>query len=137
MPTPAAPVQLSLVNIFAEDLERLAEFYREALTLSEVRAYRTEIFVMLEGGGARLGINGREAYALLGLEDLTPASGCRFMLNFEMSSEEAVRTAVRKAAGLGARVRKAPYLTPYDYYQAVLEDPEGNIFRLNYVCAPR
>jgi predicted lactoylglutathione lyase len=59
------------------------------------------------------------------------------MLNFEMASEEEVREATNRAAALGATVRKAPYLTPYDYYQSVLQDPEGNVFRLNHVRAPR
>ncbi|NAT60930.1 glyoxalase, partial [Pseudomonas syringae pv. actinidifoliorum] len=33
----------------------------------------------------------------------------------------------------GADTIKEPYLTYYNWYQAVLLDPEGNIFRINFM----
>jgi hypothetical protein len=33
----------------------------------------------------------------------------------------------------GARLVKAPYRTYYNWYQAVLLDPEQNVFRINFM----
>ena len=40
--------------------------------------------------------------------------------------------AASKAAGLGGRIVKEPYLTYYNAWQAVLEDVEQNVFRANH-----
>jgi hypothetical protein len=37
------------------------------------------------------------------------------------------------AEAAGARLLKAPYETYYHWYQAVLLDPEGNVFRINHM----
>ena len=33
----------------------------------------------------------------------------------------------------GATLIKAPYVTYYNWYQSVLLDPEGNVFRINFM----
>jgi predicted lactoylglutathione lyase len=38
-----------------------------------------------------------------------------------------------KAVSLGAKLVKPPYKTYYNWYQAVLLDPEGNVFRINHM----
>jgi len=37
------------------------------------------------------------------------------------------------AVAMGARLIKAPYETYYHWYQAVLLDPEDNVFRINHM----
>jgi len=33
----------------------------------------------------------------------------------------------------GATLVKPPYVTYYNWYQSVLLDPEGNVFRINFM----
>ena len=44
-----------------------------------------------------------------------------------------VDTCVPRAVEAGATLIKAPYTTYYNWYQAVLLDPEGNVFRINFM----
>jgi hypothetical protein len=37
------------------------------------------------------------------------------------------------AVAKGATLVKPPYKTYYNWYQAVLLDPEGNVFRINHM----
>ncbi len=37
------------------------------------------------------------------------------------------------AVEAGATLIKPPYTTYYNWYQAVLMDPEGNVFRINHM----
>jgi len=124
---------LNLVNVFAEDIVQLARFYRQVFGFREIRAYRSPIFRCLDAGKAALGFNAREAYALLGLERHRHARGVKMFINIEMRSKRAVDEAVTRALARGARLVKAPYVTYYGFYQAVLFDPEANVFRVNRV----
>jgi predicted enzyme related to lactoylglutathione lyase len=123
---------LNLVNIFADDFEALADFYRAVFGFKEARQYRTDIFRGLFAGPVMIGINSRKAYGLLGLKAPPGRPGPRLALNFEVGSKTAVARLTRKAERRGARVVKAPYVTYYGWYQSVLRDPEGNVFRINH-----
>ncbi len=37
------------------------------------------------------------------------------------------------AVANGATLIKEPYVTYYNWYQSVLLDPEGNVFRINFM----
>ncbi len=50
-----------------------------------------------------------------------------------MSEQAEVDRLVPLAVEQGATLIKAPYLTYYNWYQAVLLDPERNVFRINYM----
>ena len=39
----------------------------------------------------------------------------------------------KKSEDSRATVVKPPYVTYYNWYQAVLLDPEGNVFRINHM----
>lgn len=123
---------LNLVNIFARDHVGLAKFYREVFGFREIMAYRSPIFRCLDAGGSALGFNAWEAYELL---DLRPprGAGVKMFINLEARSKREVDDAVRKAVRKGASMVKDPYVTYYNFYQAVLTDPEGNVFRINRV----
>ncbi|MBI6858097.1 glyoxalase, partial [Pseudomonas syringae] len=77
--------------------------------------------------------NALDAYELLGLDEFTDSTGCRFLLNIDVEEQSDVDRLVPQAVALGARLVKEPYLTYYHWYQAVLLDPEGNIFRINFM----
>ena len=132
--------RLSYVNLFARDIDALAGFYSGLLGFAEIVAHRSPIYRCLDaGGGMELGFNAVDAYALLNLQDRQPVEAAPVTVYFtvELDSAAAVDALAADCVAGGGHVVKAPYLTYYNARQAVLADPEGNVFRLNHRIGPR
>jgi predicted lactoylglutathione lyase len=125
---------LSYVNLFARDIEALSGFYAQLFGFEEIHAIRSPIFRGLDTGKSCIGFNAPEAYELLGLGQFAGSTGARFLLNIDVASQAEVDRLVPLAVASGATLVKAPYQTYYNWYQAVLLDPEQNIFRINFMC---
>ena len=126
---------LSYVNMFAQDIEALSGFYRDLFGFSEIPAIRSPIFVGLDTGRSCLGFNAQDAYGLLNLAGEANPTGVKFLLNIDVDSVAEVERLVPVAVAKGAVVVKPPYRTYYDWYQAVLLDPEKNVFRINHMLS--
>ncbi|AFK57013.1 MAG: glyoxalase/bleomycin resistance/dioxygenase family protein [Tistrella sp.] len=122
---------LSYVNVFARDVVALSGFYSEVFGFPEIEAIRSPIFRGIDAGGTAIGFNALDAYELLKLQDFAETKGVKFLLNIDVDTVDEVDAMVPKAVEKGATLIKAPYRTYYDWYQAVLLDPEGNVFRIN------
>ena len=122
---------LSYVNVFARDVVALSGFYSEVFGFPEIEAIRSPIFRGIDAGGTAIGFNALDAYELLKLQDFAETKGVKFLLNIDVNTVDEVDAMVPKAVEKGATLIKAPYRTYYDWYQAVLLDPEGNVFRIN------
>jgi predicted enzyme related to lactoylglutathione lyase len=121
------------VNLFCADPERLMAFYRDLLSLPENEAARSPIYRALRLGPAELGFNKTDAYALLNLGDRVPGDrGVRAYATFALPATTDVDALAQHLVELGGKIVKAPYRTYYGAWQAVAEDPEGNVFRLNH-----
>ena len=125
--------RLSYTNVFTRDLDALPDFYKGVFGFAEVEAIRSPIFRGLDAGGCCVGFNAQAAYDLLGLGAHADTRGVGFLLNFDVDTRDEVDALVPKAVAAGATLVKPPYKTYYDWYQAVLMDPEGNVFRINTV----
>jgi predicted lactoylglutathione lyase len=126
---------LSYVNIFAGDIEALSGFYQAVFGFADIPAIRSPIFVGLDTGKTCIGFNARDAYGLLGLSEHSETAGAKFLLNIDVDSREDVDRMVPLAVKAGAELIKPPYVTYYNWYQAVLLDPERNVFRINYMLS--
>ena len=141
-PDTAAP-RLAYVNVFARDIEALSGFYAALFGFRELEGHRSPIYRCLDAGGIELGFNSSKAFELLALEsrrfrdDADATAPVSVYFTVELSGRDAIDTACTRAQRLGGRVVKAPYLTYYNAYQAVLEDPEGNVFRVNHRLGAR
>lgn len=125
---------LSYVNVFARDVVALSGFYQRVFGFPEIEAIRSPIFRGLDTGKSSLGFNAHDAYALLQLGDgADQVSGDKFLLNIDVDAKDDVDRMVPLAVEAGATLLKAPYVTYYHWYQAVLRDPEGNVFRINFM----
>ncbi len=124
---------LSYVNVFARDIEALSGFYRELFGFRNIPEIASPIFRGLDTGKSCIGFNAPEAYELLQLDAFADARGCKFLLNIDVDSKDQVERLVPIAVAMGARLIKAPYATYYHWYQAVLLDPEDNVFRINHM----
>ena len=125
--------KLSYVNVFARDIEALSGFYQRGFDFPEVEAIRSPIFVGLDAGTCCIGFNAPDAYELLHLAEHSDTSGCKFLLNIDVESPAEVDRMVPIAVEAGATLINPPYTTYYNWYQAVLMDPEGNVFRINHM----
>ena len=124
---------LSYVNVFAKDVVALSGFYQKVFGFTEIEAIRSPIFRGLETGKSALGFNALEAYGLLQLSEFSDTRGVKFLLNIDVDSKDDVDRMVPVALASGATLVKPPYVTYYHWYQSVLLDPEGNVFRINFM----
>jgi predicted enzyme related to lactoylglutathione lyase len=124
---------LSYVNVFARDIVALSQFYIDVFGFTEIEKIRSPIFRGLDTGQSSLGFNALDAYGLLKLDAFSDVSGIKFLLNIDVSSVAEVDRMTPKAVSLGAQLIKPPYKTYYNWYQAVLLDPEQNVFRINHM----
>ena len=124
---------LSYVNVFARDIVALSDFYAQLFGFAEIEAIRSPIFRGLDTGKSCIGFNAPQAYELLGLGEYADSVGVKFLLNIDVTSQAEVERLVPLAQARGATLIKAPYLTYYNWYQAVLLDPEKNVFRINFM----
>jgi uncharacterized glyoxalase superfamily protein PhnB len=124
---------LSYVNVFAKDVVALSGFYQKVFGFTEIEAIRSPIFRGLETGKSALGFNALDAYDLLQLSGFSDTKGVKFLLNIDVDSKDDVDRMVPVALASGATLVKPPYVTYYNWYQSVLLDPEGNVFRINFM----
>ncbi|RKP53693.1 VOC family protein [Pararobbsia silviterrae] len=124
---------LSYVNVFARDIVALSGFYQDVFGFAEVESIRSPIFRGIDAGRTCIGFNAHDAYALLHLDDHADTRGVKFLLNIDVDQQADVDRLVPIAEANGATLIKPPYLTYYNWYQAVLLDPEGNVFRINHM----
>ncbi len=129
--------ELAYLNIFADDVVKLAGFYVDLFGFEKILARRTPIFRGLKTDKANIGFNADEAYELLNLKKSNDRSGNRSFVTFDVDSVEEVDRLTPIAVEKGATLLKAPFTTYYGWYQSVLLDPEGNAFRINYRTATR
>jgi len=124
---------LSYVNVFARDVVALSGFYMKVFGFTEIEAIRSPIFRGLDTGKSSLGFNALDAYELLHLSEYSDTRGVKFLLNIDVDGKDDVDRMVPVAVASGATLIKPPYETYYHWYQAVLLDPEQNVFRINYM----
>jgi predicted enzyme related to lactoylglutathione lyase len=134
-----AAARIAYVNLFAQDIDKLSAFYTKVFGFPELVSHRSPIYRCLDAGGVELGFNAEKAYELLGLADRKPAGRptLRAYFTIEVGSREAVDDAVWPVERHGGRLLKGPYASYYNAWQAVFEDPEGNVFRVNHRMGPR
>ncbi len=123
---------LSYVNVFTHDLQKLPDFYMTLFGFTEVEEMRSPIFRGIRAGDCKIGFNAQDAYGLLKLDAFAAPTGVKFLLNFDVDSRADVDRITPLAIEQGATLVKPPYDTYYHWYQSVLFDPEGNVFRINY-----
>ena len=129
-------------NLLCQDIDAQLQFYQALLRLPEAPGTRSPLYRAVETEHFQLGFNAPGAYALLGLADRQPASarpGPREVTGyatFMLDTPAAVEAASLQAPQLGGQVLKPPYATYYGQWQAVLADPEDNVFRVSALGLP-
>lgn len=122
---------LTYVNLFANDIIALSKFYIDVFSFKNIPEMESPIYRGIAAGEAGIGFNAHEAYELLHLSEYADVKGIKSMITIDVDSVEDVERMVPIAVSHGAKLIKEPYKTYYNWYQAVLLDPEGNVFRIN------
>jgi predicted enzyme related to lactoylglutathione lyase len=127
-------------SLFCNNIHDQLAFYLPLLGLPEAVAHRSPIYRCIHATTFEFGLHAAPAYALLGIADRAPAPlqtiPVTAYATFMMDSCAQVDALSLKATALGGRVIKAPYPTYYGQWQAVLVDPENNMFRLSFQGLP-
>jgi len=130
----AAPAMLEISH-FARDMLGLSAFYAALFEAPYIESVASPIYRALDMRGTRLAFHDFKAYALLELADRMPDAPVKLVgtyVTFNIAGKDELETRLRQAVALGAKVIKPPYVSYYNAYQAVLADPEDNVFRLNH-----
>jgi predicted enzyme related to lactoylglutathione lyase len=121
---------LMQVSLFSEDFVALSEFYRDLFDLPEVEDLRSDVFRGYMSGEVMVGFSAPAAYGMLGLEERRPGEGDQTALTFRCDSKEALDACLKTALSRGGSLVKEPFMTYYNWYMAVIRDPDGNAIRL-------
>jgi predicted enzyme related to lactoylglutathione lyase len=128
------------VNLFCQNIEAQLAFYLSLLGLPEAVKNRSPIYRCIQATSFEFGFHAAPAYALLGMADRTPEPGQTSAVTayatFMLGSCAEVDSLCVKVTALGGRIVKAPYATYYGQWQAVLADPENNLFRISFQGLP-
>src|SRR5262245_6822777 len=117
MPTDT-PSFVTHFEIYAEDAEGLAEFYRALFGWTIARPPGIDYFRVDTGADDGRGING----GLVARPIVEPRSWVHYV------SVPSVDEAIARAVDLGGRVVVQKSAVPKVAWYAVLEDPQGNVF---------
>lgn len=123
---------LNYVNLYCEDIDRAFDFYSGVFLLEEIVESRTPLFRGASAGACSLGFSTHDVFPLLNLNTPDRGAGDRCWLTFDVADRDQVDLLTAVAIRAGASVLKEPAVTYYGWYQAVLRDPEGHAFRINY-----
>ena len=125
------------VNLFCRNIEAQLAFYQALLGLPEAEHSRSPIYRAIETDSFQFGFHAPPAYGLLSLGDRTPQpqpqqpAPVTGYATFMLATPQDVDTAARRVVALGGRVIKPPYASYYHQWQAVLADPEDQVFRVS------
>jgi len=126
-------MRIEHVAVWTRHLERMRQFYQHYFDARTGDVYRsanrpgfTSYFLSFPYGGARL--------ELMGLPDLAAAPGGPAVgyahLALSLGSPAAVEALVARMRDDGVRILSQPRVTGDGYFEAVIEDPDGNHIEL-------
>lgn len=121
---------LTYTTYLARDVAALCQFYVDGLGLEEILASRDERYREVKAGGCLIGFATENVRPFIKLPEDAP-TGTRALLTFDVGSVAAVVPAIEKAVAAGATLVREPLDTVFGQHQAVLRDPEDNVFRLS------
>jgi catechol 2,3-dioxygenase-like lactoylglutathione lyase family enzyme len=124
-------MRLSYLTFIARDVAALAQFYIDGLGLEEVEASRDHRYREVRAGGCMIGFAHEPAREMLHLAHEANPVGIRSLATFDVGSVAAVTPAVERAVAHGAMLVRPAFDSPFGQHQAVLRDPEGNVFRIS------
>jgi predicted lactoylglutathione lyase len=123
MTEPAKP-RFTMVVLLVEDLARSLAFYRRlGVDFPDGAEERRDVQVSL-GGGHHLVIS--TTFGPNNVQGDAPSGRSRIALEFFVEGNEAVDATYRELVEAGYRGHREPFLTNFNAYMALVDDPDGN-----------
>jgi uncharacterized glyoxalase superfamily protein PhnB len=124
-------LELYMVGVIVEDMARAVEFYRRlGIEIAEGSETKHHVEVKMSGLTFFLStktINARWDPARVE----ATGDGYRIILEFYLETREAVAAKYDEMIGYGYESHVAPYVTPFNNYFAMINDPDGNTVLLS------
>jgi uncharacterized protein len=129
--------RITLLTLGVEDLERAVAFYRDGLGFSTKGIIGREIengavaFFHLDSG-LKLALWPRKSLAADTGLALEARSALEFSIGHNVSSQQEVDAAMRKAEKAGAKMVKRAQKTFYGGYAGYFQDPDGHLWEVAF-----
>ena len=112
--------------IFAKDLDRMTEFYRDGFGLTVVPSESSDGFVVLHGDGARVALHAVPEHVTHRIEIADPPAARSEVAIKLLFAVDDVGVAIARLERLGAQLFETEGDDAYDAL-----DPEGNVLRVH------
>jgi catechol 2,3-dioxygenase-like lactoylglutathione lyase family enzyme len=119
-----AKPRFTMIVLLVESLPRSLAFYRRlGMEFPDDADERRDIGLDIGDGRT---IIWSETFAQYDPEGAEPAGRSRIMLEFFVEGNAAVDTLYAELTATGFHGRRAPFLTKFDAYMGLVDDPDGN-----------
>jgi catechol 2,3-dioxygenase-like lactoylglutathione lyase family enzyme len=130
-------VELYMIGLMTQDMSSSLEFYRRlGLNIPDGSEGKTHVEVKMSGGltffldsnPARWdpGFAGKDH-----IERTAPSAHYPFILEFYLKDRISLDAKYKELTGFGYHSRRAPYVTSFGMYFALINDPDGNTILLS------
>lgn len=124
-------LELYMVGVIVEDMPRAVEFYRRlGVDVPEGSENQHHVEVKMSGLTFFLSTKKLNARWDPARTD-AHAGGYRMILEFYLKSREEVDAKYNEMIGYGYESHVAPFVTPFNMYFAMINDPDGNTILLS------
>lgn len=124
-------LELYMVGVIVEDMGKAIEFYRRlGVEIPEGSETKQHVEVKMSGLTFFLStktINARWDPA----RTEAAGGGYRIILEFYLETREAIDAKYNEMIGYGYKSHVAPFVTPFNVYFAMIDDPDGNTILLS------
>jgi catechol 2,3-dioxygenase-like lactoylglutathione lyase family enzyme len=119
-----AKPRFTMIVLLVESLPRSLAFYRQlGMEFPDDADERRDIGLDIGDGRT---VIWSETFAQYDLERTAPGGGSRIMLEFFVDGNAAVDALYGELTSAGYHGRRAPFLTGFDAYMGLVDDPDGN-----------
>src|SRR5687767_7843855 len=122
-------LELYMVGVIAEDMGKALEFYRR-LGVDIPDGSEDKQHVEVKMSGLTFFIGTKLANARWDPARTDASVGYRIILEFYLEARAAVDAKYAELTGFGYQSHLAPYVTPFNAYFAMVNDPDGNTILL-------
>ena len=133
-------LQLYMIGLMARDMSKSLEFYRRlGLDIPDGSESKTHVEIKMAGGLTFFLDSNPTRWdpGFSGQDNETPeklldgSSSYPFILEFYLKERAELDAKYKELTGLGYHSRRAPYVTSFGMYFALVNDPDGNTILLS------
>lgn len=123
-------LELYMVGVMVEDMARAVEFYRR-LGVDIPEGSENQGHVEVKMSGITFFLTTHQINARWDPAKKPASGGYRIILEFYLETREALDAKYAEMMSYGYESPVAPYVTPFNMYFAMINDPDGNTILLS------